>query len=142
VFDVVGTILDMLSECVMTLLFLMMANGWMTRFKNYDLDDGMEVYAPLFMLVIMVHVMFGALSFVDQDAYHKYHDFHGWVGYGLIVAKFILCGVFFYFYVNCKDHVRKHSAAFYQQVLTLGLIYLMSDPTVILTSFFLDEWNR
>jgi len=65
VFDVVGTILDMLSECVMTLLFLMMANGWMTRFKNYDLDDGMEVYAPLFMLVIMVHVMFGALSFVD-----------------------------------------------------------------------------
>jgi hypothetical protein len=65
VFDVLGTILDMLSECTMTLLLLMMANGWMTRFHNYSFDDGLEVYAPLFMLVIMVHVMFGALSFVD-----------------------------------------------------------------------------
>ena len=74
-FDVFGTIFDMLSECTMTLLLLMLANGWMTRYLKFDFDDSLEVYAPLFMLVVMVHVMFGALTYVDQDAYHKYHDF-------------------------------------------------------------------
>jgi hypothetical protein len=65
VFDVIGTILDMLSECTMTLLVLMLANGWMTTYMKYDIDDGLECYAPLFMLVIMVHVMCGAMSFID-----------------------------------------------------------------------------
>jgi len=65
VFDVFGTVFDMLSECVMTLVVLMLANGWYTRFKTYDIDDGLEVYAPLFLLVIMVHILFGALSYID-----------------------------------------------------------------------------
>lgn len=63
--DVLGTILDMLSECIMTLLVLMLANGWYSRFNKYDLDDGLEIYAPLFMLIILVHIMFGALSYID-----------------------------------------------------------------------------
>lgn len=88
----------MLSECVMTLVVLMLANGWYTRFKSYDFDDGLEIYAPLFLLVIMVHILFGALSYVDQDAYHKYHDYSGWVGYCIVTAKFALIAVFFYFY--------------------------------------------
>jgi hypothetical protein len=47
------------------MVVLMLANGWYTRFKTYDLDDGMETYAPLFLLVVMLHVVFGALSFID-----------------------------------------------------------------------------
>jgi hypothetical protein len=65
VLDVFGTIFDLLSECVMSMVVLMLANGWYTRFKTYDLDDGMETYAPLFLLVVMLHVVFGALSFID-----------------------------------------------------------------------------
>lgn len=93
----------------MTLLVLMLANGWMTRFIKYDFEDGMEVYAPLFMLVVMVHVLFGALTFVDMDAYHKYHDFHGWQGYSLIFFKFIIIGVFIYFYMNTYKVLKKEA---------------------------------
>jgi hypothetical protein len=107
--NVLGTVFDMLSECVMTLLILMLANGWYSRYKNYDLDDGLEIYAPLFMLVLMIHIVFGALSFIDQDAHHKYHDFHGWVGYCLIIAKFILVGVMFYFYSHSADKIQRES---------------------------------
>ena len=32
VFDIFSTILDMISECFMTLVILMLANGWMTKF--------------------------------------------------------------------------------------------------------------
>jgi len=96
--DIFSTVFGMVSECIMTTLLLFLANGWYTRFQKYDLDEGMEIYAPLMMLIILVHVMFGIFSFLDRDAYHKYHDFHGWVGFGLIAIKFILIGIYFYFY--------------------------------------------
>ena len=113
VFDVFGTIFDLLSECTMTLVVLMLANGWYTRFKTYDFDDGMETYAPLFLLTIMMHVLFGALSYIDQDAQHKYHDFQGWVGYILICTKLTLIAVFFYFYSYSVDRIQKDSKQFY-----------------------------
>jgi len=105
VLDVFGTIFDMLSECVMTLVVLMLVNGWYTRFKKYDFDDGLEVYAPLFLIVIMIHVLFGALSYVDQDAHHKYHDYSGWVGFLLIGAKLGLIGAWYYFYSYTRDKI-------------------------------------
>ena len=132
----------MLSECVMTLLVLMLANGWYSRFNRYDIDDGLEIYAPLFMLIVMIHIMFGALGYIDQDAHHKYHDYHGWVGYCLIVAKFIIVGAMFYFYSYSHDKIRKEAEKFYQNVVALGMVYLLSDPFVILSCFFLQEYNR
>lgn len=78
VLEVFSSIFAMVNECTMILLLMMMANGWMTRWTKYDLDDGMEIYAPLFMLVLCVHICFAALAFIDRDQYHKYHDFHSW----------------------------------------------------------------
>ena len=128
VFDVIGTILDMLSECTMTLLLLMLANGWMTRYMKYDIDDGLEIYAPLFMLVIMVHVMCGALSFIENDAHHKYHDFHGWVGYALIFIKLIIAGIFAYFAAYTNERIKKASRPFFNQILALGALTCFQTP--------------
>jgi len=74
--DVLSTILDQLSECVMTLLVMMLANGWMTRFQKYDGDN--DLYIALGFFSLFLHVLMGTLTYVDQDAHHKYHDFHGW----------------------------------------------------------------
>ena len=87
----------------MTVLVLMLANGWMTRFKKYDIDDAMEIYAPLFLLIILVHCLFGVLTYVDQDAHHKYLNFEGWIAHGLIIVKLILVVIFLYYHINCKD---------------------------------------
>ena len=107
--DVFGTIFELFSECVMSLVVLMLANGWYTRFKSYDLDDGFETYAPLFLLVVMVHIIFGALSYIDQDAHHKYHDYSGWVGYCVVAVKLALVGVFYYFYQYSASKILKES---------------------------------
>jgi hypothetical protein len=107
--DVVSLVLDLVSECTMTLLIFMLASGWMTTYVKFNLDDGMEVYAPLFMVVIMVHIMFGALTFIDQDSHLKHHDFEGWVGYCLMALKMVILGVFFYFYSDTKSKVKKES---------------------------------
>lgn len=140
--EVFSTIFDMCSECVMTLLVLMLANGWFTRYQKFDYDEGLEIYGPLFVLILMVHIVIGAFTFIDQDAYHKYHDFHGWVGTLIISAKIILVFCFLYFYQYSKDKISKAAKPFYQQFVMVGLMFLLSDPMIILSCFFLKEYNR
>lgn len=64
-FEVFSTVFDMISESIMTTLVLMLSNGWMTIFVKYDIDDGLDLYAPIMMIIMMIHVMFGALTYVD-----------------------------------------------------------------------------
>ena len=47
-------------------------------------------------LVIMVHVMVSALTFIDVDATHKYHDFSGVQGWVLFLTKVLLWAYFAY----------------------------------------------
>lgn len=140
--EIFSTILEMVAEVVMSLLVLMLANGWMTNYQNYDFDASLDCYGPLSAVVFMIHLIFGSLSYIDRDAHHKYHDFHGILGYCVIVMKLILVGAFYYFYSYAKKDVKKPSMDFYNKICKVGLIYLLSDPFVILSSFFLDEYNR
>ena len=64
-FDVLGTIIDLISECIMTFVVLMLANGWYTRFKTYDFEDGFFTYSPLLLCIIFMHVIFGSLIYID-----------------------------------------------------------------------------
>ena len=63
--DVLSTIFDMFSECMMTMLIFMMVNGWMTRFTRIDIDEGLEFYVPILILVIFVHVFLAAFSYLE-----------------------------------------------------------------------------
>ena len=65
VMDVFSTIFDMISESIMTLLILMMANGWMSSFVKTNEDDYLDMYLPIMMIIMFVHIVFGILTFVD-----------------------------------------------------------------------------
>jgi hypothetical protein len=91
----------------------MLANGWLTRFQKFDWDDGMDIYGPLWLFMVIVHIIFGALSFIDRDAYHKYHDFDNWVGLCLIGCKLVFIAVFFYFYQFTVSKIPSEAKAFY-----------------------------
>lgn len=95
-------VFDMISECVMTMLILMLTNGWMTKFSKIDMDDGLEIYLPVFFIVVMIHIALGAFTYLEPDAHHRYNDFEGILGYLLIALKFLLCGVQFYYYSNAN----------------------------------------
>ena len=106
-FDVLCSMLAMVNECMMILLFMMMANGWMTVWIDYDTDETVEVYLPLFLLIVMAHLCFACLAFIDRNAYHKYHDFQGSIGVALVITKFILIAVYYYFYHTTHYKVPK-----------------------------------
>lgn len=94
--DVLSKVSQGFSEVAMSLLLIMLASGWKLRFQEIDFDDGLEVYLPMTALVLMVHIILIALTFVDVDASHKYHDFAGMQGWCLLVLKTILFAYFSY----------------------------------------------
>ena len=75
--DVAGTIFEMFSEIIMTMVVLMLSNGWMTHDMKQE-DETEDIYIPIAILVMVTHLLLGTLTFVDRDAYHKFHDFNGW----------------------------------------------------------------
>lgn len=75
--DILSKIAQSSSEVTMSMLLILMAHGWTILYQDLDLDDNLEVFIPTMALVVMLHVMVSALTFVDVDATHKYHDFSG-----------------------------------------------------------------
>ena len=77
VLDVLSKIVSGLSEVAMSLLLILLATGWTLSYQSLDIDDGLEIYLPMTALIVMVQIIVAALTFVDVDASHKYHDFAG-----------------------------------------------------------------
>ena len=75
--EVMATVFEMISESLMTMLLLRLADGWITL-KLIQSNKDTRIYMPLTSFVVAVHIMLGAITYIDQDADHKYHDFQGW----------------------------------------------------------------
>ena len=105
--DVISKVVQGFSEVCMSLLLIVLASGWKLRYEEIDFDDGLEIYLPMTCLVLMVQLILVALTFVDVDASHKYHDFSGVQGWCLFVLKLVLYGYFSYCIYDSKHH--RHS---------------------------------
>ena len=96
VFDVLSKIAQGFSEVTLSLLLITLASGWKLRYEDLDLDESVEVYIPATALVLLFHIILIALTFVDVDASHKYHDFAGVQGWCIFALKTILYLYFFW----------------------------------------------
>lgn len=76
-FDIVSLICQMLSEISFSSLLMMMAYGWTITFNDLDIDNNLDIYLPVGSVVIVIHLVLAAMTYVDFDAHHKYHDFAG-----------------------------------------------------------------
>ena len=142
ILHVLNMAFDMVSECTMTMLILMMTNGWMTKYSKIDMDDGIEIYLPVFFICVMVHICLGAFTYLEPDAHHKYTDFEGPVGYCLIAIKLGFCAAQYYYYSHAKKDIKRRSREFYMKVVAIGLVNLMSDPGLMIVSYLMEPWNR
>ena len=90
VLDVLSKIVGGLSEVAMSLLLILLGTGWTMTYASLDIDDGLEIYLPMTALVVMIQIIVAALTFVDVDAQHKYHDFAGIQGWVLFFLKLLV----------------------------------------------------
>lgn len=99
-FDIVSLICQMLSEITFSSLLMMIAYGWTINFQNLDIDNNLDIYLPVGSVVIIVHLTLAAMTYIDIDAHHKYHDYSGVQGWVLILLKM---GLFLYYLYLIRD---------------------------------------
>ena len=86
-----------------------MASGWTLLFNDVDIDEQIELFIPVIVLIAMVHIVIATLTFVDVDSAHKHHDFAGVQGWVLAITKLFIFAYFIWCYVTTKVQLKKRS---------------------------------
>ena len=116
----------------MAILLMSLASGWKTLHKDFDPDDSLEIFLPLTALVLMLEFICTALTYVDDDSHHKYHDYDGLQGWGLFTIKMIVYLFFAYQVYDVRKKVSKRQNQFINSLFSLGSAYLLAVPISIL----------
>jgi hypothetical protein len=87
----------MLAEICMASLLMLFAYGWTLSFQDIDWDNNLEFYVPVGSIIIALHLVLAAMTYIDFDSYHKYHDFAGVQGILLLILRVLL----FSYYIYC-----------------------------------------
>lgn len=86
-----------------------MATGWTLTYNDVDVEESIEIYIPAIILIAMVHIIIGVLTFVDIDASHKHHDFAGLQGYILVFLKILIYIYFLWCYLTTRRKIALRS---------------------------------
>lgn len=82
-----------LADIATTVNLLMISSGWTITYLDMDWES-LDIYLPMGAAVSAVHLVAGALVFVDDDGHHKFHDFAGYQGLALMVMKICILAYF------------------------------------------------
>ena len=91
VMDVFSVIAQVTSQFLMVTLLLLISSGWTI---NFDTLPDKDLYVPIGGLVLVVHLMIGGLTFVDNDDVDKHHYFAGVQGLILVMLRLGMFGLF------------------------------------------------
>jgi len=141
IIDIFSMIFQFLSEIAMSCLLVMLAHGWTLLDGSFDWDN-FEVYLPLVSIVIAAHLIIAGMTYIDNEADHRFHDYAGYQGVALIICKLVLYFYFLYAVCSTTDSIPKRSKDFFRKNFILGSLYLLATPLVIITSFFFIPYSR
>jgi F0F1-type ATP synthase assembly protein I len=141
-FDILSLICFMHAEICLESLFMLFAYGWTLSFQDIDWDNNLEFYLPVGSIVVAVHLVLAAMTYIDIDAYHKYHDYSGIQGFVLVFLRLCLFAYYIYCYRSNRDKIPKRSIEIYRYFLILGCLYFMIIPGTVFLSYSLQEYNR
>ena len=87
-------------------------------------------------LLFCVHIVLGALTYVDLDASHKYHDFAGVQGLVLFVVKLLIWFYFLYAWSKSSKELERRSQPYFKKLLYVGSSHLLALPVAIMVTWF------
>jgi hypothetical protein len=90
-FKLISMFFSLMSQCVMSFVFIALAMGWTTFAKAVGLID---LEKNKMMIVYMVgvcglHFIMGFLMVFDHEEHHKFHEYQGLQGTLILSIKFI-----------------------------------------------------
>ena len=93
-------------------------------------------------LVVMIQVILAALTFVDIDAYHKYHDFAGVQGWILFFLKLIIYAYYLWCIYETKQKADRKQMVYLGTLVKLSSSYLLAIPLTIFMCFMFAPCER
>lgn len=67
----------------------MLAWGWTITKSSLGVED-LDITIPIATFVLVIHVIIGALIFLDNEEHHKWHDYQGVQGVLLCVFRIVM----------------------------------------------------
>ena len=125
---VISVIAEVASEFFISLLLILLSWGWTITYLEFG---DIEMFIPLVLMLLIIHLVVAGLTELTSDAYHKYHDYEGVQGILLVVARL---GMFAYFLYGMQDTYQKcrsKAKAFLKPFSIYAGAYLVSFPVLV-----------
>lgn len=126
-FEFFGGACELLTEFILIVLMLLLADGWTIRYKEFP---NPEVYYPMVITVGILQLVFAGIGRVTEDSYNKFSDFDGGAGYCLIIMRLLMIVWFLYNYSECISKIPLQAKNFLNKFSALSLGYLISFPVL------------
>jgi len=126
---VLSVIMEVGSEFFVSLLLILLSWGWTITYLEFG---DIEMFIPLVLMLLVVHLVLAGLTELTSDAYHKYHDFEGIQGILLVISRL---GMFAYFLYGMRDTYQKCRAkakTFLKPFAYYSGAYLISFPVLLI----------
>lgn len=138
VFSVFGRLFKIISQATMMWLLITIAFGWTVTYKNMQETD---IYILSAIFVIMVHLLIAALTYIDDDEHHKYHDFSGVQGFIMMFLRLIIFGVFVYGIRDTGNKAGNKQKEFLWQLTVSASFYILSFPILWLCTMNMQPYT-
>ena len=138
VFSVFARLFKIISQATMMWLMLTISFGWTVTYKNMQETD---IYILSAIFVVMVHLLIGALTYIDDDEHHKYHDFGGVQGVIMVVLRLIIFTVFVYGIRDTGKSANQKQKQFLWSLTIAASIYILSFPFLWLCSMNMQRYT-
>uniref|UniRef100_A0A7S3NVD6 GPR180/TMEM145 transmembrane domain-containing protein n=1 Tax=Euplotes crassus TaxID=5936 RepID=A0A7S3NVD6_EUPCR len=134
---VFGRLFKVISQGVMMWLMITIAFGWTITYKNMGEKD---IYILSAIFIVMIHLLIGALTYIDDESHHKYHDFGGVQGVILVLLRVVIYGVFLYGIKETSNSANNKQKSFLWSLTVSATIYILSFPFLWVVSMITDRY--
>mmetsp|Transcript_12568 Transcript_12568/g.12612 ORF Transcript_12568/g.12612 Transcript_12568/m.12612 type:complete len:268 (+) Transcript_12568:488-1291(+) len=123
--DLSATFFQMTAQVVVVGLFTMIAHGWKITENDIAENTGLVVLGGV---ICVVQSLASYLTFLDDGAHHKYHDYGGYQGIIMVALRILTWIVFVYGIVKNIGKVNRKAKPLLKALSVAGSLYMMAFP--------------
>lgn len=139
VLDFMAQALEVISQLTLSVIFILVSSGWTLKYREFPDSD---IYLPVSLLVVMLHVLIVGLGRITDDSYYKFSDLEGVPGFLLVAMRLGMWGWLLYCIKDLLSSVTGRLATFTQYFGVLASVYFLALPVIIVVSWAFEPYQR
>ena len=140
ILDVISTVLQMNSQIIVVGLLILIAYGW--EITDADIYKDSKKYVIFGGIIWSLHTLMAYLTAFDDGEHHKYHDYSGMQGVGIIIIRICLYIAFINGVIKTHGKVPSKTQRFLKALSVAGTLYMLTFPALWLFSTVITAYLR